>query len=197
MRRSMMLVAAGLVVLSGVALVLQSDGASAQEMGEMEMGKMMEMPFGGPEDVKFAEGLWKATHGYQDWMIRSDYFNGNSPHGGVNRMYYDIVTVDATPYHVIVKDNFGGDGATIDTVGEAPADYLMAVTVMVQRESGYDADNNDWFYVKYGADGMIGQNDMQMSLAGRVAKGMNMGCIACHQNAGGGDFIFTNDRTMK
>jgi hypothetical protein len=26
-----------------------------------------------------------------------------------------------------------------------------------------------------------------------VAKGMSMGCIACHANAGAGDYLFVND----
>jgi len=29
----------------------------------------------------------------------------------------------------------------------------MAVTVMLQREPGYDAENNDWFWAKYALDG--------------------------------------------
>ena len=37
------------------------------------------------------------------------------------------------------------------------------------------------------------KNPKGMSLAGRVAKGMPAGCIACHSNAGGGDFLFIND----
>jgi hypothetical protein len=78
-------------------------------------------------------------------------------------------------------------------VQENPADYLMAVTPMVQREQGYDADNNDWYWVKYGPDGSIAMNDMEVAMAGRVAKGMPMGCIACHANAGGGDYLFAND----
>jgi hypothetical protein len=29
-----------------------------------------------------------------------------------------------------------------------------------------------------------------MRLAGQVAKGMDVGCIACHSNADGADFVF-------
>jgi hypothetical protein len=36
-----------------------------------------------------------------------------------------------------------------------------------------------------------------MSLAGRVAKGANEGCIACHTSAPGKDYVFTHDRFMK
>lgn len=177
----------GIVALVAVAVFVTAADKPAGEMDEMKM------PFGGPKDVGFAGGLWTAMDGYQSWPLASGYYNGASPHGAFIRMYYGLVTVDGSPYHVIVKDNFGGEGATLETVAERPADYLMAITVMVQREYGYDADNNDWFWVKYGADGSVGMNDMGMALAGRVAKGMDMGCIACHKSAGDGDFLFIND----
>jgi len=71
---------------------------------------------------------------------------------------------------------------------------LAAVTVMVQREDGYDSDNMNWFWVKYGPDGAISENDMKMAMAGRVAKGMDMGCIACHKASPDGDYLFINDK---
>ena len=65
---------------------------------------------------------------------------------------------------------------------------------MVQREAGYDRDNNDWFWVKYSPGGTIDQNPAGMALAGRVAKGTNTGCIACHASAKDNDYLFTNDK---
>ncbi len=151
------------------------------------------MPFGGQEDVAFAQELWNAMGDYSAWALQSDVYPGQSPHGQVLRMYYNYVHVQGEPYHVIVKDNFGGEGASVETVAQAPGEYLAAVTVMLQRETGYDAPNDDWFYVKYQPDGTIARNDADVPQAGRVAKGMDQGCIACHRNAGGEDFIFTND----
>ncbi len=69
---------------------------------------------------------------------------------------------------------------------------LMAVTVM-QKVRGYDPEDKDWFWVKFDPSGGVMKNPKGMSLAGRVAKGMNKGCIACHGNAGGEDFMFVND----
>lgn len=181
-----MQVAVSLVVIALAMLALPA--GSAEE--EMEMA----MPFGGEADVEFAKALWEAMDGYHDWQLTSAHYEGASPHGMIVKIYYSIVTVDEKPYHVIVKDNFGGDGATLEAVAESPGEYLMAVTVMVQREAGYDPDNNDWFWVKYGADGSIDKNDMGMAMAGRVAKGMAMGCIACHEKAGAGDYLFVNDQ---
>jgi hypothetical protein len=63
---------------------------------------------------------------------------------------------------------------------------------MFKRETGYDADNQDWFWVKYKANGELHTNDKGMQLAGRVAKGKPKGCIACHTAAPGGDYIYTN-----
>jgi hypothetical protein len=178
------------IALGVMAVVL---AVSAMPAGSADE-KMKAPPFGGEADVAFAQALWSAMDGYRDWRLASGVYPGKSPHGMFLRMYYNVVTVDGKPYHVIVKDNFGGEGATLEKVSESPNDYLGAVTVMLQREAGYDPDNNDWFWVKYAADGAVDENDAGTALAGRVAKGMSAGCIACHANAGGDDYVFVNDR---
>jgi len=149
--------------------------------------------FGGPDDVGFAQALWEGMDGYQNWPIASDVYAGASPHGAFLKVYYSVVPVNGVPYHVLVKDNFGGMNATVESVTEDPGAYLMAVTVMVQREAGYDDETMNWFWVKFNGDGTVSQNDAGMRLAGRVAKGMTQGCIACHANAQGGDYLFFND----
>ena len=58
------------------------------------------------------------------------------------------VTVAGTTGVVIVKNNYGGTGVSKIAVANNPAKYLKAVTVMFKRK-GYDADNADWFWVKY------------------------------------------------
>jgi len=158
-----------------------------QAVGEQEMA------FGGQNDVAFANMLWKAMKGYETWPMKSTVDPGTSPHGKFLRLYYNIVNIDQKPYHVIIKDNFGGEGATLETVSKSPAKYLAAVTVMLQREAGYDADNNDWFWVKYNVDGTLDKSPQGMALAGRVAKGLDTGCIACHSKAKDTDYLFTND----
>lgn len=153
-----------------------------------------DMPFGSEAEVAFAEKLWKAMDGYEDWKMSSDFYPGTSPHGKFLRLYYNMVKVDGEDYHLIIKDNYGGEGATMETVSESPDEYLAAVTIMLQREDGYDPDNDNWFWVKYGPDGSIMTNPKGVALAGRVAKGTGSGCIACHKDARGGDYIFVNDR---
>jgi len=156
--------------------------------------KAAQMPFGGKEDVAFANDLWKAMKDYSDkWLMKSDFRIGLSPHGDFIRLYYNVVNMNSKPYHVIVKDNFGGEGATMESVSESPSKYLVAVTVMVQREKGYDTEDNDWFWVKYNTDGTINKDEKGVEMAGRVAKGMDTGCISCHKTARDNDFIFSND----
>ncbi len=153
-----------------------------------------DMPFGGSDDVEFANKLWTAMDGYQDWPMRSGVYPGASPHGKFLKLYYNMVHVKGKPYHIVVKDNFGGEDATQEKVAESPGDYLAAVTIMLQREDGYDPDNNNWFWVKYGPDGKILTNPKGVALAGRVAKGTGQACISCHANAKGDDYLFTNDQ---
>jgi len=67
----------------------------------------------------------------------------------------------------------------------------------VRVEKGYDPDDKDWFWVKYAPDGTVLTNPKGMKLAGRVAKGMDKGCIACHAGAPGGDMVFNHDKFSK
>lgn len=197
MRRGLMVCAAALVLVAA-ALVSQFGVAIADEAGGMKAEKTagMQEPFGGKADVMFGGMLWKAMDGYQNWLVKSDYFKGVSPHGSVNRIYWNVLTVEGKPYNVIVKENYDGNGATVESVAATPDKYLKAITVMVQRETGYDSEDNDWFYVRYDPDGTIPMAN-KMAMAGRVAKGMESGCLPCHKKAGGDDYIFTNDGMMK
>ena len=77
------------------------------------------------------------------------------------------------------------------------AKHLSSYTVMFQRETGYDNDNQNWFWAKYKPDGTLFAKkigEKQVKVAGRFLKGKdqadNRGCIYCHASAGGGDYIF-------
>ncbi len=157
------------------------------------MAMAQDMPFGGADDVAFAGKVWTAMDGYQSWLLQTDIMPGRSPHGAFIRTYYSILNFDGNHYHAIVKDNYGGKDVTLDEVKKAPNEYLLSVTVMVQRKPGYDPDNQDWFWAKYGKDGAIDKNAKGVAMAGRVAKGTDRGCIACHRSAQGGDYFYTND----
>ena len=85
------------------------------------------------------------------------------------------------------------DGVTVERVKKDRKKWLKAVTIMLQRQPGYDKENQNWFYAKYKPDGGIEKNPKGMLLAGRVAKGTTKGCISCHVNAARDDFLFSND----
>lgn len=160
------------------------DGAIMADTGNTAMAP----PFGGPIDVSAAKQLWRDINGYQQWNSYpglGGWQDGNSPHGKVLK-YFINQTAQRSPAnprngYIIIKENYGERNGP-----------LMAVTVM-KKQRGYDPDNADWFWVKYNADGTIAKNPAGMQLAGRVAKGMPKGCIACHGNAGGDDYLFIND----
>jgi len=160
-------------------------------------------PFGGAKDVSYANSLWKAlerAHLVGSDAIQAVPYAGQPPHGKILVALDSTVTVhnkQAGPSGdtgvVIIKRNYGGSGVTKQSVANHPYSNLKAVTVMFKRK-GYDPADKDWFWVKFKADGGIYKNKKNMVLAGRVAKGMSQGCIACHSAAPGGDLVFNNDR---
>ena len=85
------------------------------------------------------------------------------------------------------SEQVGGTGAT-------SAGTLWIPGNSQSREAGYDDDNENWFWAKYLPDGSLDKNPKGMELAGRVAKGADMGCIACHSAAPGDDYLYVNDR---
>ncbi len=154
-------------------------------------------PFGETDHVAYAKKLWKAmeSSGYvgRDSIISTPYV-GQAPHGAIlDTIEGKITLTGERSSHVIVKRNYGGEGVSKTSVANNPAKYLKAITVMYKR-SGFDTDNKDWFWVKYKPDGSLHTNPKGMKLAGAVAKGMPKGCIACHQAAPGGDYVFNHDR---
>ena len=82
----------------------------------------------------------------------------------------------------IVKKNFGGEDVSVEKVWANGRQYLKAVTVMFQREAGYDPGNDNWFWVKYAPDGSL------------QAFGKVEGCISCHSEAPGNDYIYSYNR---
>lgn len=154
--------------------------------------------FGTDADAAYAADLWGIMQGMSlagDNMVRSFPYEGVEPHGMMLETFYTTATVNGHTGDLIVKRNYGPEGVEIDQVLSDPAKHLGAYTVMFRREAGYDADNQDWFWVKYLPDGSLDKNPAGMQLAGRVAKGADQGCIACH--SGEDDYVFTSDHLME
>lgn len=147
----------------------------------------MPKAFGGKEDVAFAMKLWSALRAAK--MVGPDRINvqpfqGNEPHGSIQQVLDGKVSVAKRSGRVIVKVNHMAKD--IKSVYAEPNKAIGAYTVMFKKPAGYDPENKDWFWVKYRHDGEI-DSDKGMLLAGRVAKGMADGCIACHRAIGGDD----------
>ena len=161
----------------------------------LAIGSVNAAPFGGEADVKYAKSLWtsmiNASYAGQD-SIMSQPYTGQHPHGAILDTIQGPINIDGRLHHIIIKRNYGGPGVSKETVANDPEKYLKAVTVMLKRP-GYDPDDKDWFWVKYLPDGSLDKNPAGMMLAGMIAKGKPMGCIACHTAAPGGDMVFTSD----
>ncbi len=56
-----------------------------------------------------------------------------------------------------------------------------ALTIMFQREEGYDPGNNDWFWAEYNPDGSI------LVYEGAHLSGRSPLCLGCHTPLGGKD----------
>lgn len=176
-------------ILSGLAAIalaaLTSVSAQAQK------------PFGDAESIHYAADLWRALSVQSlvgDDAMMSKPYEGTHPHGAVLDTIEGKLTLRGHTGTFILKRNYGGEGVSVSKVADDPDRWLKAITVMFRRASGYDPDNQNWFWVKYLPDGSLDKNPAGMSLAGRVAKGKSQGCIACHQGAPGGDMVFNNNR---
>lgn len=157
--------------------------------------------FGAAEDVSYAHSLWdvlvdKRMAGDNQKPMKP-FFGGAKPHGMILELAYEEITVNGYKGFVVVKRNYDGEGVSEARVAENRAKYQSSVTVMFQREGGYDLDNKNWFWAKYYPDGKLYQKPTpkgSIHMAGRIAKGKtrddNRGCIYCHSSAGGGDYIF-------
>ncbi|MFP7570018.1 cytochrome P460 family protein [Marivita sp. S2033] len=152
--------------------------------------------FGTDTDTAYAQLLWDImieTEMAGDRAIRSFPYEGTDPHGMMLETFYTTAEVDGHSGPLVIKRNYGPEGVSVDEVLGNPDQHLDAVTIMFKREAGYDAENGDWFWAKYLPDGSLDKNPAGLQLAGRVAKGTDAGCIACHSGAAGEDYLFTTD----
>lgn len=151
-------------------------------------------PFGMAADADYAKLLWELMVSEKlagENAIQTFPYEGVDPHGKMLETFYTKGTLNGHTGDLVIKRNYGPEGVEAEQVLNDPGKHLGAVTVMFKREDGYDADNANWFWAKYLPDGSLDKNPKGMMLAGRVAKGADKGCIACHVNADGDDYLFT------
>ena len=161
-------------------------------------------PAGTPADIEYSRRLWSVLE--QEHMVGErarplkPFIGAARPHGWILEVDSRTIQVGAQRGFVVVKKNYRGDHLTVDAVEKNRARYLDSISVMFQREAGYDPDNQNWFWVQYKPDGRLfsmRRMGMEIAMAGRLIKGaapeQSRGCIDCHSSAGGGDYIFYPD----
>jgi len=126
---------------------------------------------------------------------------GSFPHGGMgltaDQTIRDIFTSDGNvgneinPGFLITKHTYA-----LDSSGNKGD--LLVTFAMLKHFEGYWEDSNDWEYIMIPADPAVDYTvNPNGILANAAVSGnvhdMNPGCISCHNGAGGGDQLFSND----
>ncbi|MCZ6763986.1 MAG: cytochrome P460 family protein [Alphaproteobacteria bacterium] len=167
---------------------------------------VVEAPFGRAADIAYATTAWSVLSEMS--MVGpgaevADAYPGGAPHGELLETVTRQAMIAGHDGTLIVKKNFAatgqgedgeeGEGITPEQVAADPDAYLVAITIMFQREAGYDEANQNWFWAKYLPDGSLDQNPAGIKLAGRVGdREADVGCLGCHDDAPGEDYIFNN-----
>jgi len=184
------------ISLSLIFLFVGGDPTLSAELAEESAAERKPL-FGGESNVQYASALWESLRDANlvgENAIFATPYVGQEPHGAILITLEAPVTVEDHTAVALVKKNYVGENVTKDSVANNPRQNLASITVMYRREQGYDPDHDNWFWAKYNADGSLQENPKEMPLAGRVAKGTNQGCIACHQAAPGQDYVFNHNR---
>jgi hypothetical protein len=178
-----------ILIAAACALALGAGAATAQDAGQTP-------PFGSKDDAAYAKLIWEVLQADKlvgPGMIRTTPYEGTDPHGMMLETFYTSAEINGHQGDLVVKRNFGPAGVTKDAVLSAPDKHLGAITVMFRREAGYDPEDHNWFWIKFKPDGSVEKAANGLEMAGRVAKGADTGCIACHSAAPGDDMMFTTD----
>jgi len=144
----------------------------------------------------FEKKFWDFLIGnnYKQWSPTpnqgANFYSGKKPHGSLNKIYVNrIASGDINGLaqgSIIVLENYRSDRS------------LISISVMY-RTRNYNPSGNDWYWVDFKPDGTVMKSDSGPSDATAVSTGAGKmsgraaSCIACHQQAGGGDLCFSND----
>ena len=78
--------------------------------------------------------------------------------------------------------NFAMMNPTSPGYTDSSGTEIFRIGVMVKERSGYDPENDDWWYAVYNPDGT------NPSMTGKIAF-----CITCHKQAGETDYLFSKE----
>ncbi len=119
--------------------------------------------------------------GWELWPGMGELYAGNDPHGRLLTTYTNGAALAALNAGDVNMPN----GAVIIKENFMPDSTLAAITVMYKR-TGYNAEHNDWFFVKYLPDGTLDQMPNGMAMQGRLP-----GCQGCHIARREADYLYT------
>lgn len=116
------------------------------------------------------------------WPGKQAFYPGTMPHGALLTTYVNDVALKALlegeaqmpPGAIMVKENYD------------KSKKLMAITTMY-KVAGFDPPHHDWFWVKYSPEGKVMEE-----AAGKVK-----GCLGCHGQQAGNDYLFTGKLGQK
>ncbi len=164
------------LVVASLATVACQRAEQAQE--EMPAAEPVMPQVAQPDTT--AAALWAHLEQarYQTWAMwpgKGRLYNGTEPHGMRLTTYVNALGLDA----VTNKAGTMPAGAIVVKENYMPDSTLAAVTVMYKAAAGYDAANNNWFWMKRNADGTV-------EAQGRVPM-----CAGCHAQKKANDYIVT------
>jgi hypothetical protein len=141
---------------------------------------------GTAQDDAYAVKLWGfMAHNrlVGDGRVRSFPFVGSRPHGSIQEVIVTDAAIDGHKGRLIIKHNYGAENQlTPKSVYAADQDEnYVALTIMFQREEGYDPGNNNWFWAEYNPDGSV------LNYQGTNLSGRSEMCLGCHIPLGGKD----------
>ena len=171
-----MLILALAAVSAGTALALHEGSSGTMEQKRyVDPGKPPLPEANGVSVWNYITVLKPYTR-WPRWPDKGKFYEGKHPHGALLTTY---VSRDAKK---IIKKKRGkfANGAFIVKENYTPDKTLGAVTVMYKVD-GYNPEAGDWFWVKYKPDGVVEKE-------GKVD-----GCINCHRDRSGNDWVFTGD----
>lgn len=182
-----------------VMATLTALGLSACAQPARVSNKKDVKPYGGFAALTYAEKLWDLMAAEKlvgPKMIRTTPYQGQAPHGAVLEVLDTKMEIEGYSGWLVVLRGYEPKGLTVDDVIADPHASLANYYVMFQRKNGFDPQNSNWFWVKYNPDGTIVEDATRIPLAGRIAKGTDKGCIACHQS-GDANLLYTGRTRRK
>ena len=205
MRKSMLVEAVLILLLSGGHAMAQGSGSSrvappAAKQPDRGSSAVPTSPRP-PTVTQFAASFWQYLNNpkkpYRQWGSSGKTLRQGGPQGSgggasqAGKFHHEVGQTylnDSANHNlqqlpmgsVLVREEYAADGKTPDFV-----------TVMYRVKTA-DPKHGNWYWLMYQPNGNLattGPEQGSRPIVGRVAS-----CILCHQQAGGNDFVFLNDR---